>query len=160
MIRKYILLLMLAATLLVSCSASRPAPTETPIPTDTLEPTEISSPTETLIPILPAAQPTGVPSKPADNFNSPIESWNGIPIIHGAITGIGNTSSYRFIINEPLDNVRNYYSQAMNALSWKLASTDNQNGGLVFLYIKGTDTVKISISQQATFTVVVLSSGP
>ncbi len=160
MLAKLLIALVLTCALLVACSASTPAPTVTPSPTETLEPTAVSSPTETLISILPLNQPTGTPDKPGDNFNSPLLEWNGIPIIHGAITGTGDNNSYRFIINTSMDNVHTYYSAAMNSLGWKLASSDNQNGAFVYLYIQGTNTVKISISQQASFTVVVLSKGP
>ncbi len=156
-----VLLLLLIGVLASGCASPTPAPTVTPLPTDTPVPTDTPLPTSTVPQLILPEAPTGTPDKSGQGgFDLPLTSWNGIPIMKGVITGSGDNNSYRFIINTAANRVSNYYSGVMQSLGWKLVPGSGQGAAVELVYVKGTDTVKISITQQASFTVVVLSKGP
>jgi hypothetical protein len=58
-----------------------------------------------------------------------------------------------------MTDVQSFYGGVMPTLGWKFVSSSNANGAMVYLYQQGQNYIRIAISQQAAFTVVVFSKG-
>jgi hypothetical protein len=150
---KFIILSFLLCVGLAACAPAGPAPTPAASHTQT---TTLAVITDT--PTLPPV-PTATIVTPGNGFNVPLEEWNGIPVIKGASMGNGDRNNYRYQIAKAMPDVQSFYGGVMPTLGWKFVSSSSRGGAMVYLYQQGQNYIKIAISQQAAFTVVVFSKG-
>ena len=153
---KFPFLTLLVCGGMVACAPARPTPTPPPVATQTAPLAMVASPTDT--PTLPPV-PTATIVTPGNGFNVPLESWNGIPVMKGASMGNGDRNNYRYQISKVMTEVQTFYGGVMPSIGWKFVSSSSQDGTMVYLYQQGQNYVRIAISQQAAFTVVVFSKG-
>lgn len=75
-------------------------------------------------------------------------SWNGIPIMPGAIAGEGDEEGYVFTIRATSQQVQEYYQLELGKLGWQLSAQENSGESLMLSYMD---------SNSATLTVSILS---
>jgi hypothetical protein len=128
-------------------------PTATPEPTSTASPTR--RPTATLAPSSTAA------AELPDPVGEPVETWNGIPVMPGALAGEDRGDAYIFIIAGTPDEVADYYVEAMSQAGWTpLGFGTSDNTSVLLIFIKETDTLSISIlPHEAGAYVLIVTSG-
>ena len=159
-IRKTIPLLALIIAA-IACNALIPKPTPTatrlPASTSTFEPTSAAQPTEepTQVDITPTEKPSDVifPT-PA---GTPVKNWNGIPIMPNAIAGDDETQSYAFTLKAPADEVKKFYEKELAKLGWnEFATSEGTSQTILLMFVKGSDSITISIFSQTDGTIYVL----
>lgn len=128
---------------LLSCSDPDQPTTAVVTPTPTLTATVtqtpvLLSPTET-----PQAQPTA--------------SWNGIPIMPGALAGEGDEEGYVFTIQATLAQVQEYYQLELGKLGWQLVSQEQDDSSLTLLFMNNaSETLTVSIISKGDQALVLL----
>jgi hypothetical protein len=159
---KILLILVIAMT---SCNAFAPEPTITPTLTATSLPTSTvtSSPMLTFTPEptitpTPTKKPTKTPAPPTDTPSAPIfqmptgtplTNWNGIPVMPDAIAGEGTSDGYFFSVAATAEAIQSYYEKELPKLGWNLfAVGQGETDAILLIFMKGTDTVTVSILPQ------------
>lgn len=142
LLNKWILLF--ASFLLSACSAFVPEPTPTPTATATFTPSPSAMftpvPTETVTQT-PSPEPTIAPPATQDVVSAlmpvgePVEEWNGIPIMPGAIAGEeGERRSYRFTVQASREEIQRFYDIALSEMGYvPYAEGRDQDGTLMML---------------------------
>ena len=140
--------LLVVLVTMTSCSAFAPAPTATPVPTETTVPTSTFTPHPTLTGT-PTPLPTRTPVPPTatpEELMLPMPdgellvSWQGFPIMPGAIAGEEDDNMYTFVIEASPDEVRVYYERELARLGYGLmASGVNDAGETKMLMFIGDD---------------------
>ena len=128
-------------------------PTDTPIPsptvTNTLRPPTRTPRPETPIPVgVALPQPVG----------TPMEEWNGLPIMPRALAGQADSGSYIFITMATPAEVQAYYETEMSSLGWTLlaAGSGGGYGSIMLIFIQGTSTASVTIIPQENGTTYVM----
>ena len=134
-----------ASTIQPNAIASTYAPSDTPIPnlvlTTTLTPEMVFTTTVNL------ALPSG----------EPVSSWNGIPIMPGAISGEEDENGYSYTIRADAKLVQDFYNKGMPEEGWKYFATGTgETGSLLLMYQKGDKTCTISIYEQGGVSLVLI----
>ena len=146
---------------LAACDAGAPEPTATPVPSETFTPvpTETQPPEPTATPE-PTNTPTEVPTEtpePTPTIDAaslpfpipkdePLEAWNDIPIMEGAISGQDSIAAYMFIIYADFDEIQEYYEQEMGALGWDVSVISSEGDQtLVLRFLKDNRIVKLGV---------------
>lgn len=121
-----------------ACVPAAPAPT--PLP-----PTETPAPA-TATPLPPTSTPE--PAQPEmTNIIPVVDSWEGVPVMPGAISGMFELGDYFYTISATEDEIGSYYQTAMADLGWApredmtervpgTAFTYYQDGRFVFFMIQ------------------------
>lgn len=124
-----------------------PAVTLSSLLTPTLSPTLIASPVSTDTP-LPSPTALTLPSPPLPQ-NTPLPSWNGIPVMEGALAGEEGLDYYAFLFptgSEAIEEIKMYYAQAMADIGWTLlAVAYNDEFPAVLIFEKGGAITSIAI---------------
>lgn len=98
------------ALLFSACTPAAPAPT--PLP-----------PTETPAPATVTPLPSTLTSEPAQqempNIIPVVDSWEGVPVMPGAISGMFELGDYFYTINTTEDEIGAFYEMAMADLGWE-----------------------------------------
>ncbi|MBN2386128.1 MAG: hypothetical protein JXB85_03855 [Anaerolineales bacterium] len=148
----------LFALSLGSCSGFAPPPTA-PLPaTATLLPTDMP---------IPSATPTWTPAPPLETRDplaalvpegEPATEWNGIPIMPEAIAGEGDAAGYVFSIDASAEDVQDYYDRVLGGQGYSLlaAGQGSQVGTVMLIYMKGGETVSVSIFSYGDLNLVML----
>ena len=132
----YAVLLVVLVTM-TSCSAfapgpiAPPVPTENPVPTSTftLQPTLTGTPTP--LPTSTSVPPTATPEElvlPMPDGEL-LVSWQGFPIMPGAIAGEEDDDIYTFVIEASPDEVWAYYERELAKLGYGLMATGVNDAG-------------------------------
>jgi hypothetical protein len=142
-----------------------PAPTDTPVPTATSSPTPTPTPEPTITPT-PTEKPTGTPEPQTATptvaglplpSGTPAASWGGIPVMPGALAGAGDSTGYSYTIKTSPNAASQYYQREMVKLGWKLfASGQGKTNAVLLIFMKGADTVTVSILPQSDGLVYVM----
>lgn len=102
---------------------------------------------------LPVKTIEALPSEMPDVGNyfsptgTPVEEWNGIPIMPQAIQGQEfNNKTYSYTVPATSTDVQTFYNQKMEALGWKSAFSlqASEEGGFLF-FQKDSDFLTIAI---------------
>jgi hypothetical protein len=137
----------------LACGLVSPKPTATPIPTATDLPTVVPSPrptatlrpTETAIPATVTVEDTTIRLPTGE----PVDEWQGIPVMPGALTGEGDSQGYAFTIEATSDDVAAYYQKQMVGLGWEtLGSGQGDTGAVIMIFTKQEDVATVSILPQ------------
>lgn len=132
----------LAVLLLASCTLVAPEPT--PTATFTPLPTETPLPTATKTPLPPT--PTEDIAAALLPVGTPDAEWNGIPIMPEAIAGEGDDGGYSFTVQATPEDIQAYYERELTGLGFGLlAAGDGENGSLMLIFMKGVETISVSI---------------
>lgn len=98
------------ALLLSACTPAAPAPT--PLP-----PTETPAPV-TATPLPPTSTPE--PAQPEmPNIIPVVDSWEGVPVMPGAISGMFELGDYFYTIGATKDEIGAFYQTIMADLGWE-----------------------------------------
>lgn len=145
-----VLFLVSLALLFAACSAIFPTPTPTPEPTATPLPT--STPTLTPLPTATATlpPPTVTPTLGlAANLvpeGTPAKTWNGLPVMPGALAGSGDADSYRFTIKATVLEIQTYYKTQLAAAGWEFgAGGAGQSKAILLIFSKENKILTVSI---------------
>jgi hypothetical protein len=119
--------LLLLILVLAACSKSA-QPFPTPISTLTLTALSTLAPTNTFV------FPTEIPGTVSALLpeGQPASTWNGIPIMPGAIAGEGDDESYVFTIKATPQQVQEYYQLELEKLGWQPFATGDGDSSLMF----------------------------
>jgi hypothetical protein len=67
----------------------------------------------------------------------------------GAIAGEGDSKGYSFTTKASADEVQNFYEKAMPKLGWNMfASGQGATKAVLLFFMKGSDTVSVSVIPQ------------
>ena len=122
---------------------------------DTAQPTPISTAIPTLV-----ATATRIPS-PFPSTETPgaqpASTWNGIPIMPGAIAGEGDEEGYVFTIHATPQNVQEYYQLELGRLGWQLLSQEEGASSVILLFTNhASETLTVSILSKGDEALVLL----
>lgn len=79
----------------------------------------------------------------------PITNWEGIPVMPNAIAGDGDSQGYTFTIKATPEEVQKFYEKTMSKLGWNMfASGQGTTEAILLIFMKGSDTMTISIIPQ------------
>ncbi|MCQ3938480.1 MAG: hypothetical protein DPW18_15735 [Chloroflexi bacterium] len=132
--KKIPFLILISALLISACASFAPEPTAAPTQTATPIPAATEPPTSTPTAIPPTA--TEVLEVPLP-VGTPLEEWNGIPIMPGAIAGEEEDDAYRFTTAATIEEIKAYYEFELIKLGWNLMATGtDENGGTMLMFIK------------------------
>lgn len=138
---------------LTSCSVFATEPTATLIPTETPVPMSTFTPHPTLTGT-PTPQPTRTPVPPTatpEELVLPMPdgellvSWQGFPVIPGAIAGEEDDSIYAFVIEASPDEVRAYYDRELAKQGYNLMATGTNDAGEMKMLMFTGDNGALSI---------------
>jgi hypothetical protein len=134
--------LILVALTMASCTFTAPEPTLTA--TFTPLPTETPLPTATKTPLPPT--PTEDIAAALVPVGTPDAEWNGIPIMPEAIAGEGDDGGYTFTVQATPEEIQAYYERELTGLGFGLlAAGDGENGSLMLIFMKGAETISVSV---------------
>lgn len=94
------------AILLSACTLAPVPPTATPVPA-TATPLP---PTETPEPTAPVEMPNIMPV---------VDSWEGVPVMPGALSGMFDLGDYFYVIDASEEEIAAFYEAEMPALGWQ-----------------------------------------
>jgi hypothetical protein len=116
-----------------------------------------SSPAFTAVPTLSLTETTQLIASLAPT-GQPVNEWNGIPIMSGALAGEEKDGVYRFTTPASPEEIEVFYNRELSQRGWELAGTKEGNAGAVLLiFSNADDTVSISIlPDQNKFLVVIV----
>ena len=123
------------------------------IPFETLQALPSAIPAETLQ-ALPSAMPTvealaTIFGDITDPQGTPVQEWNGIPIMPQATTGqeFSDTDTYSFKANVTTVEVQDFYTEQMTALGWTQPfSVPVEEAGGILTFQKDNSTLLITIT--------------
>lgn len=79
----------------------------------------------------------------------PVTNWEGIPVMPNAIAGDGDSQGYTFTIKATTEEVQKFYEKTMSKLGWNMfASGQGTTEAILLIFMKGSDTMTISIIPQ------------
>jgi hypothetical protein len=127
-LNKTLIYSLIALSILISgCQAGVPPLTDTAAPTLSL--TETAKLVSDLV-------PTG----------QPLNEWNGIPIMTGALAGDEKDEMYRFTILASREEIQSFYERQLSQRGWELTATKPGNAGaILMIFSTDQDTVSIYI---------------
>lgn len=91
-----------------------------------------------------ASPPTDFPlSIPTD---PPLETWEGLPIMAGALAGEATEASYAFTIEATQAEVEAFYDAELPKLGWEsLAIGEGENGSVIMIFEQDGEPLSVSI---------------
>ncbi len=154
----------IVAAVFISSCAQQPPPAPTTTPT--------SFPTQTAIPPTPISQPSPAPTEvstptPDAGFilplpkDKPIETWEGIRIMPGAIAGEEpQPAGYAFTTLASTAEIERFYIKEMRARGWEYVATGTtEKGGLFIVFEMGASVSVIPVGDEAGTNYVLISLG-
>ncbi|MBK9927379.1 MAG: hypothetical protein IPP66_19085 [Anaerolineales bacterium] len=118
----------------------------TSMPIETLQALATSMPVETLQ-ALPSAMPDI--QNAVDPQGTPVQDWNGIPVIPSAFTGEETSIGYSFKANATTKEVFDYYEAEMTKLGWTaLFNLPDTGSGALLSYQKDNHTTTVTITKE------------
>jgi hypothetical protein len=88
---------------------------------------------------------------------TPLAEWEGIPVMPGALAGDGDRSGYSFTVKAAPEEIQDFYEKELAKLGLNLfASGQGTTKAIMLIFMKGTDTVSVSIIPQEDDLVYVL----
>lgn len=103
--------------------SSTPRPTKGP-PTVTYTPFDI----EQIVPV-----------------STPARSWEGLPIMPGALTGSGDEAGYAFTVRATGEDVRDFYLEHLPDFGWQhFGSGAGDPNPALMIFMKGSETLTVS----------------
>lgn len=93
-----------------------------------------------------------------DPQGTPLQEWQGIPIMRQATAGEENSGTYSFKANVSAQEVQDYYSTELTALGWTQPSEPvvTAEGGLLF-FEKGDNILMILVTTANGSSIVLLT---
>jgi hypothetical protein len=157
----WLLLFSILALVSLSCSdLSFLAPTPAPVPTSTSTQTATPVPSFTPSPSMTPKPPTSTPDIVSLLLPSgtPVEMWNGIPIMPGAIAGEATAEGYTFSIREDTEAIQAFYGRELTRQGYDLFATGegDEKNILLLMFMQGTEFVTISIMPGGDLMIVLI----
>jgi hypothetical protein len=88
---------------------------------------------------------------------TPVEAWEGIPVMPGAQAGEEQEGSYAFTVPVEKFEVQNFYETQMAGLGWTLVHTGtSEQGALILLFRKEAETATITVAPQPEGNLLIL----
>lgn len=139
--KRTLILFILCTALLASCTQLTPSTTRSA--NATLTPYEIDNSQST-----PTFTKTFVPTEDITIQKVATSSWNGIPIIAGAIEGKFSDSSYSYYVNNPIEEAETYYLDKMQKEGWAFAGRGAFGTYRIILYFyQDNQNAKIDLTK-------------
>jgi hypothetical protein len=128
--KQTLFLLLISITLLANTIGCNQLTAETtPFANTTQTPRKSGDPQPT-----PIATTTFIPTKDISIKEVSILSWNGVPIMSGAMEGELSDSSYSFYVDTSIDKAESYYLDEMKKEGWAFATRASFESYRIILY--------------------------
>lgn len=88
----------------------------------------------------------------------PADTWEGIPIMPGAIGGADEGSAYQFTVGATIDEITVFYESELAILGYTFENSEEQGGYTTLYFAKGTSTVLIMIVPLGVISGVVITT--
>jgi hypothetical protein len=121
--RAMVAVIALCAAMILSCSSTTQMPLATTIPASTDTPLPTATPTG-------PPEPTPTSGAESDTMGTPVPSWEGLPVMPGAIEGRPAGLCYVYSIGVSTEEVETYYWEQMTARGWQLFKRQSSETGL------------------------------